>query len=281
VRANVVASVLMVGGWGYFLIQGVRDPLGGINSLWPLFGIANQMLAAIALCLGTTILLKMTLLSRDGQSPLLAGVVKSPALVLVTLLPLVWLLAVTMTAGVQKIAHPDPRIGFLSQARELGKKRPELVAALEAARTGGDEAAIRAAGQAVRANSVLRFNNQLDAVVASVFLLLVSGIVLLSVREWILLAARRKLAALSETPPVWLPDFAIAESRPLKLGTLAALAFALARELSGEAQIERVAQAQIEDAAHVHDTPCRHPAVTGNAYVIAAEQRHTGINRCC
>src|SRR6185436_5391838 len=173
IRANVLASVLIVSGWGYFLIQGVHDPLGGINSLWPLFGIANQMLAAIALCLATTIILKMAL-SRPGfQTPAVAvqspkSKLQSPALALVTLVPLVWLLAVTITAGVQKIFHSDPRIGFLQQAKTLAEKTPALEQALAAAKTAGK--AIEEAEKALKTNRVLRFNNILDAVVAGIFL---------------------------------------------------------------------------------------------------------------
>jgi carbon starvation protein len=133
-RANLVASGLMVGGWGYFLIQGVCDPLGGINSLWPLFGIANQMLAAIALCLATTIILKMQLgAPASGTAgieqhavPEAGAPKRSPALALITLIPLVWLVAVTFTAGVQKIRHSDARIGFLAKAAELDSARPAL-----------------------------------------------------------------------------------------------------------------------------------------------------------
>src|SRR5436190_8746101 len=99
IKANVLASGLIVMGWGYFLIQGVRDPLGGINSLWPLFGIANQLLASIALCLATTVILKMALQIPGPDSAGVSVPAGRPALALVTLIPLAWLLAVTMTAG--------------------------------------------------------------------------------------------------------------------------------------------------------------------------------------
>ena len=191
--ANLLASLLIVGGWGYFLIQGVLDPLGGINSLWPLFGIANQMLAAIGLCLATTIILKMQLSQcgvrsaecgvaegqrqeraarlphsalptphsalRTPHSALRGSALKS----LITLVPLAWLLAATLTAGVQKIWHTDSRIGFLAQARVLNEKWPLLEHGGAAARTGGDAAAIASAEAAAHDNRVLRFNNLLDA----------------------------------------------------------------------------------------------------------------------
>jgi carbon starvation protein len=119
-RVIPLASAIMVGGWGYFLVQGVRDPLGGINSLWPLFGIANQILAAMALCLATTIILKKQL------APVSEGRKGRKAYMLITLLPLVWLLSVTLTAGMEKIFSNEPRIGFLAQANILEGKLPIL-----------------------------------------------------------------------------------------------------------------------------------------------------------
>jgi len=100
---NVVATLLCVGGWGWFLYQGVIDPLGGINTLWPLFGIANQMLAAIALLLVGTLLFKAQR-ARHAW---------------VALLPASWILVITLTAGWQKLFHVDPRIGFLAHAEKF------------------------------------------------------------------------------------------------------------------------------------------------------------------
>lgn len=269
--ANAMASGLIVAGWGYFLIQGVRDPLGGINSLWPLFGIANQMLAAIALCLATTVLLKMQL----GKSP------QKLAHVLVPLLPLVWLLAVTMTAGVEKIWSAEPRIGFLAQARQLETQWPQLQQAAEAARASGSPAALTAAQQALRTNRVLHFNNQLDAGVAGMFLLLVSAIVLLSLREWVLLLARRRPAVLQETEPVWLPDYALAQPKPLRVAGLLALGIGLAKELSGEAQLERAERQEMVCTCAPRPNLGDARAATQHRYLEVTQHRFNGVRRCC
>jgi carbon starvation protein len=151
--SNVLASAIIVAGWGYFLYQGVVDPLGGINTLWPLFGIANQLLAATALALATTIVLK------TAARPIYA---MAPAL------PLAWLLAVTMTAGVAKIWDPDRRIGFLAQADHLARQ-------LAAGGIGADQ---------LTQTQVLIFNNRLDAAVTALFMVLVTVVVLDAARVW-------------------------------------------------------------------------------------------------
>ena len=161
----VFASALVVAGWGYFLVQGVMDPLGGINSLWPLFGISNQLLASVALCVGTTILIK-------------AGKARYAW---VTLLPLAWVLLVTMTAGWQKVFADDPRLGFLAHA---------AVTAQQIADGAMDPA------QGAR----LIFNDRLDAVVAITFMLVTLLVVAASAREWMLVLTRRKPARVQESP---------------------------------------------------------------------------------
>ncbi|MBI3192091.1 MAG: carbon starvation protein A, partial [Pedosphaera parvula] len=291
-RSNLITSVLLVAGWGYFLVQGVLDPLGGINSLWPLFGIANQLLAAIALCLATTVILKMQLAPGNGP----AAKPARPAFAFVTLVPLVWLLAVTMTAGVQKIFHPSPGIGFLAQANALKQQTGALEQALQAAQATGNPTAVSAAQKALQANATLIFNNFLDAAVAGILLVFVIMIVFLSVREWILLIARRRKAVLHETEPVWLPDYALAEGKPLHILGLFALAFALAKELSGEAALERARQpaalCACDQAGHEHQgnliradsiaaTPDAALRSDGELYAQMTERRFNGVTRCC
>ncbi len=297
IPANLVASGLIVSSWGYFLIQGVRDPLGGINSLWPLFGIANQLLACVALCLATTVILKMNLKPETGSRKSESEIrIRKPALALLTLLPLCWLLTVTMTAGIEKIFHSDPRIGFVAAARALDAKLPDVqkvadasVAALPA---GADlslkikepatpaEKAIVVAQTAlgkIRENRTLKFNNSLDAVVAGTFLSLVVVIVALSIREWMLLLARRRPATLRETEPVWLPERAVAEGGPsIPWWHLSALLFGLARELSNEAAIERAEKAAktCKCDEHAKLTP-------GQRYVQVTNDRFKGVRRCC
>jgi carbon starvation protein len=161
----ILASAAVVAGWGYFLIQGVTDPLGGINSLWPLFGISNQLLAAVALSVGTTLLIK-------GGKARYAWV---------TLGPLVWLLAVTLTAGLQKIFAADPRLGFLSHARVVA---------------GQIAAGTMEAGRGAR----LIFNDRLDAAMAAVFLLITVSLVVASAREWLAVLGGRKPATVHEAP---------------------------------------------------------------------------------
>jgi carbon starvation protein len=149
--ANFLSSFLLVAAWGWFLYEGVIDPLGGINSLWPLFGIANQLLSVIALCLGTTLLIKM----------------QKAKYVFVTLLPLGFMSAVTFSAGYLKVFSPDPKLGFLSGARSLVSQASAMTDSGKAA-------------ELVRQAGVWRF----DAVVAVFFLVLVAAIVLGSARQW-------------------------------------------------------------------------------------------------
>ncbi|MBZ5706236.1 MAG: carbon starvation protein A [Acidobacteriia bacterium] len=156
----LATSAIIVGAWGYFLWQGVKDPLGGINSLWPLFGISNQLLATVALCVATTIIIKM------GKARYTA----------VTLVPLAWLVSVTFTGSWHKMLDPNPRIGFLAHAQQLAAAppTPEL--------------------------SRLIFNDRLDAVVTGILVVMVALILLESTMEWARILSGRKQARVKEAP---------------------------------------------------------------------------------
>jgi carbon starvation protein len=165
-----ISTAIIVAMWGYFLYNGVIDPLGGINSLWPLFGISNQLLAIVALCVGTTVIIKM------GKA----------RYAFLTILPLVWLTAVTMTAGFVKIFSDDPKLGFLSHARAFG----------ETLATGVVPAGVANAEVASR----IMFNDYLNAVVAAFFMVSVIVIIADSLREWTAVIRGRKPAISTEVP---------------------------------------------------------------------------------
>jgi len=166
----LISSGLIVGGWGYFLYQGVLDPLGGINSLWPLFGISNQLLAAVALVVATTILMKMGKLRW----------------IWVTLVPMAWLVIITMTASWQKIFDSSPRIGFLSAANAM--------------------AAQIAAGKIPAAKLAdtqrLIFNQRLDAVVTATFAVMILVLLVEAFVQWTAILSKRREAVLREAPYV-------------------------------------------------------------------------------
>lgn len=164
----LLTSAAITAAWGYFLYQGVIDPLGGINSLWPLFGISNQLLSAVALCVATTVLIKMHRLRYAW----------------ITLAPLAWLIAVTFDAGWQKMFSADAHIGFLSHAN-----------ALTSSLTGGN----LSAAQIAAAHAVI-FNERLDAVVCGIFLVLVLIILFDSIRVWAGLLRGTRQAITSESP---------------------------------------------------------------------------------
>ncbi|WP_088072003.1 carbon starvation CstA family protein [Gottfriedia luciferensis] len=167
--ANLIATAICVFGWGYFLYQGVIDPLGGINTLWPLFGIANQMLAAIALLLGTTILLKM------GKK----------AYAWITLLPTIWILVVTMTAGWQKLFHSLPKIGFLAHAKVF--------------KEGLDASKILAPAASKAQMNQIILNDYIDATICGLFMIIVLLVLIASIRNWINILSNKPVK-LHETP---------------------------------------------------------------------------------
>jgi carbon starvation protein len=164
----ILTSTLVVGAWGYFLYTGTIDPLGGINSLWPLFGISNQMLAAIALCVATTIIVK------SGKEKF----------ALVTVAPLAWLVTMTSWAALEKLFSPELRVGFLAHANDLAAQLAAgaLPPPLEATATR------------------LIFNDRLDAALTVFFLAVTWVMVIDTARVCYCVFTGRRHPPLSETP---------------------------------------------------------------------------------
>ncbi|MFZ1446853.1 MAG: carbon starvation CstA family protein [Candidatus Dechloromonas phosphoritropha] len=178
---NVLGTAVAVSGWGWFVYQGVTDPLGGINTLWPLFGIGNQMLASMALMLGTVVLFKM----------------KKERYVWVTIVPTAWLLITSMTAGWQKIFSDNPKIGFLALANRFN----------EAAAQG----TVLAPAKTIEEMARVAFNNQVNAVLCGFFMIVAVVMLVASIATIRRALASRKPTA-KEIPPVFREPGAAAAS---------------------------------------------------------------------
>jgi carbon starvation protein len=172
---NLIASALIVGAWGYFLYAGVNDPLGGINQLFPLFGIANQLLAAVALTVGTTILIKMGKLRYAW----------------VTALPLAWDAAVTLTASWQKIFSPDPAIGFFAQ-------RAAAAESIEAGKLSDTLLALKA--ESIDDARQILVNTTVDGVLSILFAVMIIIVIADAARVWYGLIWGGKQPEMSEAP---------------------------------------------------------------------------------
>jgi len=174
----LVSSAIIVALWGYFLYQGVVDPLGGINSLWPLFGISNQLLAVVALVVATTILMKMGRLRW----------------IWVTLLPMTWLVTITMAASYQKIFDANPRLGFLANAKDLAKQI-----------AGG-----KIPAEKIAETQRLIFNQRLDAAVTGVLAVMILVLIVEALAHWYSILSRREEPVLHESPYIatrWAADY--------------------------------------------------------------------------
>jgi carbon starvation protein len=166
---GIIATALTVAAWGFFLYQGVTDPLGGVNTLWPVFGISNQMLAAIALMLGTAVLFRM---KRDRFA-------------WVTALPTAWLLICTLSAGWLKLHSADPKVGFLAHAAKYD----------EAAQRG----VVLAPAKSMAEMRQIIFNDRIDAALVGLFLAVVLALLFFTIRTC--LAARRSSEPVAQEIP--------------------------------------------------------------------------------
>ncbi|RYZ96828.1 MAG: carbon starvation protein A, partial [Moraxellaceae bacterium] len=149
---NILGTTVAVASWGFFVYQGVIDPLGGINTLWPLFGIGNQMLASMALILGTVVLFKM----------------KKQRYAWVTVIPMVWLLITSLTAGWQKLFHANPKIGFLAQVDKYS--------------TAVEQGVMIAPAKSMADMHTIILSNQINAVLCAFFMIVAVVMLLASIR---------------------------------------------------------------------------------------------------